>query len=149
MWPLQQCSELDNEGILCGCFKASFQSFELSYVPPATLRSFLGCLSCRGWLQPSDRGRKVKIAQDTMARIGNQLLSESKAAITQSEKEGGKSTTDGHDLLSLLVRANTSTELPASQRLSDKDVLARELLCTLIQPLCVHMPRTTQKYQLC
>jgi hypothetical protein len=30
------------------------------------------------------------------------------------------------DLLSLLVRANTSKDIPESQRLSDKDVLARE-----------------------
>jgi hypothetical protein len=36
----------------------------------------------------------------------------------------------GHarDLLSLLVRANTSKDIPASQRLSDEDVLAREFL---------------------
>lgn len=55
-----------------------------------------------------------------MARIGNQLLSESKGYASGT---GGKR--NGRDLLSLLVRANTEPDLPKSQRMSDKDVLAR------------------------
>jgi hypothetical protein len=55
-----------------------------------------------------------------MARIGNELLQESKAkAAGTGEKTGGR------DLLSLLVRANMATDLPESQRMSDQDVLAR------------------------
>jgi hypothetical protein len=58
-----------------------------------------------------------------MARIGNQLLRESKArAAGTGEKERGR------DLISLLVQANMETDLPASQRMSDEDVLARTWL---------------------
>lgn len=60
-----------------------------------------------------------------MGRIGRQLLNDSKAAITESEKNGNKGGVQGRDLLSLLVKANTSPELLDSQRLSDEDVLAR------------------------
>ena len=55
-----------------------------------------------------------------MDRIGNQLLRESKAAV-----EGASEKQNSRDLLSLLVRANMSKDLPESQRMSDHDVLAR------------------------
>lgn len=65
----------------------------------------------------------MKQAQDTMARIGNQLLRESKAqAAGTSEEQSSR------DLLSLLVRANMATDVPESQLMSDKDVLARTWL---------------------
>lgn len=60
-----------------------------------------------------------------MARLGRQLLIDSKNTVTESEKGGKKGDVQGRDLLSLLVRANTSPELLDSQRLSDEDVLAR------------------------
>ncbi|GLB35567.1 putative cytochrome p450 [Lyophyllum shimeji] len=59
----------------------------------------------------------VKIAQQTMSRIGNQLLRESKASIRD------KSEWKTRDLLSLLVRSNMDTDLPPHQRMSDQDVL--------------------------
>ena len=65
----------------------------------------------------------------TMARIGNQLLRESKAAVVADEEIGGKferSTFKKRDLLSLLVRANMSTDLPPSQQMTDDDVLSRK-----------------------
>ena len=61
-----------------------------------------------------------------MARIGDQLLRDSKAGIAASEKEDVKTDFKGRDLLSLLVRANMSTDLPPSQRMTDEDVLARQ-----------------------
>ena len=60
-----------------------------------------------------------------MSRIGRKLLSDSKAAVAVSEKAGEKTNGRGRDLLSLLVRANTTTDLAESQRMSDEDVLAR------------------------
>ena len=54
-----------------------------------------------------------------MLHIGSKLLVDSKADIEQNEKK---------DLLSLLVRANTSTELADNQRMSDEDVLARAFI---------------------
>jgi hypothetical protein len=64
-----------------------------------------------------------------MNRIGKQLLRDSKAAILA---DGGgnekleKSSWPGRDLLSLLLRANMSTDLPPNQRMTEEDVLARE-----------------------
>ena len=60
-----------------------------------------------------------------------QLIAEKKAAVLRaaaqsgSEKEiSGKSLHD-RDLLTLLIKANMSTDIPENQRLSDDDVLAR------------------------
>lgn len=64
-----------------------------------------------------------------MDRIGKQLLRDSKASILADEKVNGKldkSSWRGRDLLSLLLRANMSTDLPPNQRMTDEDVLARE-----------------------
>jgi cytochrome P450 len=74
---------------------------------------------------PSERGRKIKAGQNTMGRIGRQLLSDSKAAIEESERGGKRNSAQRRDLLSLLVTANTSPDLLDSQRLSDEDVLAQ------------------------
>ncbi|KAF8232559.1 cytochrome P450 [Tricholoma matsutake] len=68
----------------------------------------------------TERDTRIQLAQDTMARIGNQLLRESKAqAAATGEKQSNR------DLLSLLVRANMSSDIPESQRMSDRDVLAQ------------------------
>ncbi|KAJ7662455.1 cytochrome P450 [Mycena rosella] len=69
---------------------------------------------------PSDK--VIRESQATMMRIGGQLLADSKRDIAEN---GTFDTGRARDLLSLLVRANTSKEIPASQRLSDKDVLAQ------------------------
>ncbi|KAG2159211.1 cytochrome P450 [Suillus bovinus] len=81
------------------------------------------------WI-PSDRDRKIDAAQNTMGRIGSQLLHNAKAAVISSlsAKKGDfieKSSLQGRDLLSLLVRANMATDIPENQRLSDEDVLAQ------------------------
>ena len=59
-----------------------------------------------------------------MRRIGATLLKESKAAIIEGIDK--KDTMSSRDLLSLLVRANTMSDLPANQRMTDTDVLARQ-----------------------
>ncbi len=62
-----------------------------------------------------------------MNQIGQQLMQESKADVTN-----GKTSWTRRDLLSLLLRANVSGDLPPSQRMSDADVLSRELcLCQI------------------
>ncbi|KAJ7746530.1 cytochrome P450 [Mycena olivaceomarginata] len=66
--------------------------------------------------------RALEKPQAVMQRIGLRLIQESKDEMAQSGTfEKGRS----RDLLSLLVRANTAKDLPASQRLSDEDVLAQ------------------------
>ncbi|KIK80380.1 hypothetical protein PAXRUDRAFT_833550 [Paxillus rubicundulus Ve08.2h10] len=79
-------------------------------------------------LIPSDRARKIQVAQRTMARIGKELLAKAKAAARAGTAEGGeieKSSIQGRDLLTLLVKANMATDIPETQRLSDEDVLAQ------------------------
>jgi len=71
-------------------------------------------------LLPSEGDTRIRLAQNAMARIGNQLLRESKAQATDTAENK-----NGSDLLSLLVRANMATDVPKSQRLSDRDVLAQ------------------------
>jgi len=79
-------------------------------------------------LIPTERARRVQVAQRTMARIGDKLLSDAKAAALTIATEKGeieKSNLQGRDLLSLLVKANMATDIPESQKLSDADVLAQ------------------------
>jgi len=69
---------------------------------------------------PDRNDAQIHQSRKTMSRIANGLLTESKAVATGTgEKQGGR------DLFSLLVRANMENNLPASQRMSDQDVLAQ------------------------
>ncbi|KAJ6462437.1 cytochrome P450 [Mycena sanguinolenta] len=73
---------------------------------------------------PLKQDEKIVAAQATMMRIGRGLLADSKQEIYENGTfETG--TGRARDLLSLLVRANTSKDLSASQRLSDEDVIAQ------------------------
>ena len=63
-----------------------------------------------------------------MDRIGSQLLKEGKAALAEANGEKDKKLKK-RDLLSLLLKANLSTDIPESQRMNDRDVLARKSLC--------------------
>ncbi|KAJ7435983.1 cytochrome P450 [Mycena galericulata] len=71
---------------------------------------------------PTVGGNITIKSQATITRIGMKLLAESKREIAQ---DGTFETGRGRDLLTLLVRANTSKEIAPSQRLSDEDVLAQ------------------------
>ncbi|KAJ6571058.1 cytochrome P450 [Mycena capillaripes] len=73
---------------------------------------------------PMKRDQKVAEAQATMMRIGRRLLADSKREASENgtfEMGTGRA----RDLLSLLVRANTSKDLAPNQRLSDADVIAQ------------------------
>ncbi|KAF8061719.1 cytochrome P450 [Lyophyllum atratum] len=67
----------------------------------------------------AEKDVEIKQSQQTMARIGNGLLRESKASIRE------KSAWKCRDLLSLLVKSNMATDIPENQRMSDEDVLAQ------------------------
>ncbi|KAI0712911.1 cytochrome P450 [Fomitopsis betulina] len=80
---------------------------------------------------PNQRDARTEAAQSVAQRIGMQLIAEKKAAILREaadrgdEKEiSGKSLVD-RDLLTLLIKANMSTDIPDAQRLSDEDMLAQ------------------------
>ncbi|KAJ7182982.1 cytochrome P450 [Mycena crocata] len=71
--------------------------------------------------QPTFGASKVHEARRKMVKIGNQLLADSKAAV----KGGGDVPAAKRDLLSIMVKANMSDDIPDSQRLSDTDVIAQ------------------------
>jgi cytochrome P450 len=81
------------------------------------------------FVKPTKRDTIIDNSQEVMMRIGRQLLAESKKEIAEG---GAFQTARSRDLLSLLVRANTSKDVPESQRLSDEDVLARECLSEIL-----------------
>ncbi|KAJ6517590.1 cytochrome P450 [Mycena vulgaris] len=62
-------------------------------------------------------------AHNTMQSIGSQIVATSKATITASE--GEKALAGRRDLLSVLMKANMAMDIPASQRLTDAEVVAQ------------------------
>lgn len=62
-----------------------------------------------------------------MDRIGEQLLTESRASLSKDNGKVEKSAFKGRDLLSVLLKANMATDIMPSQRMSDAEVLARKL----------------------
>ncbi len=81
--------------------------------------------------QPDEASTRVKRAREVMRRVGKELIAEKKARIQQELAEGKEKSglkrddLQGCDLLTLLLKANISTDVPDNQRLSDEDVLAR------------------------
>ncbi|KDR83061.1 hypothetical protein GALMADRAFT_238857 [Galerina marginata CBS 339.88] len=76
---------------------------------------------------PAKGDAETKHAMKTMARIGDKLLRESKASLKANDGQGKgeDAASTRRDLLSLLVKANTSANLPPNQRMKDEDVLAQ------------------------
>ncbi|KAJ7118342.1 cytochrome P450 [Mycena epipterygia] len=69
-------------------------------------------------------GRKVALAaRSKMFSIGDQIVSESKANMKAAT--GKKTLGARRDLLSILLKANMSTNIPETQRLSDAEVIAQ------------------------
>jgi hypothetical protein len=70
-------------------------------------------------------------ARKKMFSVGEQIVSASSTAILGSP--GEKALRSGKDLLSVLLKANMSTDTPETQRLSDAEVIARECALHLCQ----------------
>jgi hypothetical protein len=80
-------------------------------------------------MKPTKIDTIIDNSQAVVVRIGRKLLLESKNAIAEGlSSQGGRA----RDLLSLLVRANTSKDIPENQRLDDKDVIVREDLSSIV-----------------
>ncbi|KDQ16690.1 hypothetical protein BOTBODRAFT_106698 [Botryobasidium botryosum FD-172 SS1] len=76
----------------------------------------------------SERAKKVKQSNDTMRRIGLELVQGKKAAVIAAAGKGGaveKSNVTSRDLLSLLIKANMASDIPDTQKMSDEEVLAQ------------------------
>lgn len=82
-------------------------------------------------LQPTSRSRIIDGAFVVIQRIGSQLIQDRKTAIFAEHSAGSgaveKQDVSGHDLLSLLVRSNIAADIPENMRLSDSEILSREL----------------------
>ncbi|KAJ6594757.1 cytochrome P450 [Mycena capillaripes] len=70
---------------------------------------------------PTPADKVIRHSQDVMRRISKGLIENSKKELA----ERGFESDGGRDLLSLLVRANTSKDVPENQRLTDEDILAQ------------------------
>lgn len=60
----------------------------------------------------------LRRVQNILHDLGKQLLATAKSSDTSGAV--------GRDIISLLIRSNMSVDLPEHERLSDKDVVARE-----------------------
>jgi hypothetical protein len=92
--------------------------------------------------QPVPGWKLLLAAHNKMYTIGKGILSKSKADIMASE--GPKALGARRDLLSILLKANLSTSIPETQRLSDTEVIAREL-CPSVK--CSILDNFTQRSQ--
>ncbi|KAF8162807.1 cytochrome P450 [Crassisporium funariophilum] len=100
-------------------FSTVFQSgTRMSIIP--MVRSMFHALR---WL-PAKGDAEARKAARTMNRIGKELMRNSKASILADSKVE-KTSWRGRDLLTILLRANMSTDLPVNQQMTDEDVLAQ------------------------
>ncbi|KAL1404861.1 hypothetical protein Q8F55_008472 [Vanrija albida] len=76
------------------------------------------------WI-PSKRQKIMRASMDAAKANSARLLREKKAAIAKEAESGLVDPERERDVLSLLVRANMSPDVPADQRLSDAEVLAQ------------------------
>ncbi|KZS96623.1 cytochrome P450 [Sistotremastrum niveocremeum HHB9708] len=91
--------------------------------PMPILRSLIPIL--RIW--PSERERRVQNSLKILRDIGRRLITAKKDALHKSA-EGGKldkQSFQGRDVLTLLLRANMSSNVPHGARLSDEEVLCQ------------------------
>ena len=86
-------------------------------------------------MDPTTRRREERQAQVAMERIGWDLLRERKDLALGKvptkkniDEETLEFDADGRDVLTALVKANMDSDLPDDKRMSDRDVVARELL---------------------
>lgn len=67
-----------------------------------------------------------------MNEIAGRMLAEAK----ELQRATGEKSWGARDMLSLLVRANTSPEIPENQRMSDEEVISRALPVPRRQSQC-------------
>ncbi|KAF8267241.1 cytochrome P450 [Lactarius quietus] len=79
---------------------------------------------------PTERSRVLDRALGVIGRIGSQLIQDKKAAVLAEHSSDGagvveKHDVQGHDLLSLLIKSNIASDMPASMRMSDSEILSQ------------------------
>ena len=114
-----------------GEFMFILQLFFPLFRPVVSFYSFRrrSCNTILG-LQPTGRSRVHDRAFRVIQRIGSQLIQDKKAAVLAELSSDGagiveKHDVQGHDLLSLLIKSNIASDMPASMRMSDSEILSR------------------------
>jgi len=75
---------------------------------------------------PAERDAETRQARKTMDIIGRQLIKDSKTALNAAKQSSmGKDTLRRRDLLTLLIKANMTTDQSHSQPMGDEEVLAQ------------------------
>ncbi|KAA1474006.1 cytochrome P450 [Dentipellis sp. KUC8613] len=80
-------------------------------------------------LIPSERSRVIAKSYATIRRVCGQVVAERKAAVIANlgglEKGVEKSSIEGRDLMSLLIKANLAVDVAENARLSDDDLISQ------------------------
>ncbi|KAF8491338.1 cytochrome P450 [Russula emetica] len=81
-------------------------------------------------LIPTRRSRVLNRAFKEIQHTGSQLIQDRKTAVhDECDVNGsgavGRQDVDGHDLLSLLIKANIAADMPESMRMSDSEILSQ------------------------
>jgi cytochrome P450 len=99
-------------------FAAYKDMFETAISQSSDLRTIIGVYVpfLKRWF-PDASAQTVERCQAVIRRVAGQLIQEKKAKIAEGSSGCAR------DLLSLLLRANAATDLPAEQRISDEDIL--------------------------
>ncbi|KAK2467620.1 hypothetical protein APHAL10511_000475 [Amanita phalloides] len=87
------------------------------------LRRFIPIL----WFIPDPVEAQLDDIKQTLSRMTNRLLNESKGFVSTNNKNAGS-----RDLLSLLVRTNMSPDVPEHRRLSDDEVKAQVISFVIV-----------------
>ncbi|KAI0039550.1 cytochrome P450 [Auriscalpium vulgare] len=114
----------DKPNALVEGFRASME------IDPFSLSTLLPIVFPPSRYFPMERNRQMARTLKVINTIGTKLIAEKKAeilAITETDAKGGveKRNIQGHDLLSLLMKANMASDIPDNQRMSDADILSQ------------------------
>ena len=81
-------------------------------------------------MKPTRRSRLLNRAFKEIQHTGSQLIQDRKTAVRAECVNGfdvvGRQDVGGHDLLSLLIKANIAADMPESMRMSDSEIISRE-----------------------
>ena len=134
----------DLYGAICDSLKANLSSNKIIFTLQALFPIFRRIVStttllpqlkvkklCVTLLQPTNRSRVLDREFESVRRIGSELVEEKKnAVLAECNVDGsgsiGKEDVRGHDLLSLLIKSNITSDMPEHMRMSDSEMLSRE-----------------------
>ncbi|EJD37313.1 cytochrome P450 [Auricularia subglabra TFB-10046 SS5] len=118
---------LNENGVKNELYAAFERLLRVDNKPTAELRALLENLfPILRRLAPSARARETDLSKKLMDDIGMGIVQEKKKAVlaNMAGSRVEKKAMGGKDILSLLIQANLAEDLPATQRLTDEEVMA-------------------------